>query len=167
MTFQVKNREEGKARYGELVLTDIDRLIWPNERNWCEMLVIPPFASTRILNAASGKPWDKVYCNKDMAKALIDTLELLHIRNLLREIKTFDGCYMPRFVRGRAGVYSWHSYALALDFNSKENPLGQPSKWSEEFLNTWVENGFIVGARFNHRKDAMHFQFAGDDDLIA
>lgn len=160
--FQCKSKEEAENRYGGLVVTNHNRPVWgvEHEKRWMELIVIPPFLK-HVKNSITNKPWTKVYCNKDMSEVLIETLVLLHQRDLTKEIKTFDGCYNPRWVRGRPGVISWHSWGLALDLNAKDNPLGGECNFSKEFLTVWREMGWTVGADFK-RVDAQHFQWGVD-----
>ena len=42
----------------------------------------------------------RVYCNKDLVKPLDDAFKHLIERNLIDELKTYDGCFNPRPIRG-------------------------------------------------------------------
>lgn len=155
--FKAQSRAELEARYGQLIRNDVDKILWPNETHWMDLVDLPGCAA-QIINTVTNKPWTRVYVNIDVIKPLIDTIELLQVKGILSEIKTFDGCYMPRDIRGVPGVYSLHSYAIALDFNAKDMPLGSASLWSDEFVNTWIQMGWTWGGNFK-RKDPQHFEW--------
>jgi len=104
--------------------------------NWfgflCHRLVVPRF------HAAFGK-----LVEKDLHKLL----------------KTFDGCFNPRHMRG-SGSWSTHSWAIAIDVDAPWNRFGQTSfQMSEEVAQCFEEEGFIWGGRWHRRPDAMHFQY--------
>lgn len=78
-----------------------------------------------------------------------------------------------REVRGsNPPVPSNHSWGLALDFNSLENPLGSTSGWDipKWMPALWGEYGFFWGGNYISRKDAMHFEFVltpdGADQML-
>jgi hypothetical protein len=77
-------------------------------------------------------------------------------------IKTYDGCYVVRDVRGSDTTLSLHSWGLAIDLNAADNPLGGTSHQPEELIETFKAHGFWWGGDFHTRKDPMHFQRAGD-----
>jgi hypothetical protein len=105
-------------------------------------------------------PFTRIYCNRDIIPALDAAFTNLHLTGCISELKTFDGCWNIRRVRGDESAWSLHSFAIALDFNAALNPLGGPVAFSETFLRCFEAAGFSSGARFE-RKDGMHFQFAG------
>lgn len=56
-----------------------------------------------------------------------------------------------------------HSWGLAVDINSRANPLGSPlrtdmPRWMTDL---WKSFGFRWGGDYKGRKDAMHFEFMG------
>ncbi len=106
-------------------------------------------------------PFNRIYCNRDIIPALDAALTNLHLNSCISELKTFDGCWNIRKVRGSETLWSLHSFAVALDFNAALNPLGEPTTFTEAFLRSFEAAGFSAGARFT-RKDGMHFQFAGN-----
>lgn len=143
--------EAAKARYGPIVNQK-----WADEALWCGFVPLPEGIS--LVNSATNEPMTRIYCNRDMAAALTRALETVVERNLARELQFFDGCLMIRDVRGVPGALSAHAYALALDFNAHENPLGGPVKFSPAFLACFKDAGFDLGAEF-HRVDGMHVSF--------
>jgi hypothetical protein len=102
---------------------------------------------------------DKVLLvNSDLVGALEKVLVDLTLSGLHREIKTFDGCYNVRRIRGVADAWSVHSFALAIDLNAKTNQLGGEVTFSPAFLQVWRNHKWILGADFK-RKDGMHFEY--------
>ncbi len=114
-----------------------------------------------IWEAVSGRKWclpfSRMYVNRDIVTALDDTFIALDKAGLIGEIKTFDGCFCIRDVRGKPGKQSIHSWGLAVDFNALENPLGEQGTFTKEFLDVWRKQGWTCGADFE-RRDEMHFQ---------
>lgn len=112
---------------------------------------------------------DKIYCNKIIVNDLFKVFEQLQKDKLIAEIKSYDGCFNPRYIRGMEAkkILSNHAYGTALDFNAIDNPLGKTrlenieSKlhpWSSDFIAVWEKYNFINGYRFQ-RGDGMHFEY--------
>lgn len=104
-------------------------------------------------------PFKRIYCNQLILPILDQTFQILDTLGLICELKTFDGCFNVRKVRGSEEKYSIHSFGLAIDFNASENPLGGPVKFSRKFLSAMEACGWTCGAYFT-RQDGMHFQYA-------
>lgn len=98
-----------------------------------------------------------IYMNRDIVVSVEITLDKLIETGLHREIKTWDGCFNVRQQRGSTSI-SRHSWGIALDINAAWNKLNGETNWTEDFLNVWREIGWICGADFHTRKDAMHFE---------
>ncbi len=87
---------------------------------------------------------------------------------LLDRILSFDGAWVPRFIRGSRTVLSNHSYGTAIDLNAKWNPLGaQPALAGDpgclfELVPLANRHGFYWGGHFT-RRDGMHFELARPD----
>lgn len=143
--------EDAIARYGE-----IKAGIWLEENNWCSFLDIPEAIGKSWYNRFGGQPIKHIYCNKDFQDPLIRALENVLSRGLIDELNTFDGCYHIRSVRGEPNRISAHSYGIAIDINASVNPLGGPSKFSQEFVRCFKDAGLWWGGDF-HRMDPMHF----------
>jgi peptidoglycan hydrolase-like protein with peptidoglycan-binding domain len=86
--------------------------------------------------------------------------------NLLGRILSFDGSFVPRFVRGSTTTLSNHAFGSAFDINADENPLGvRPPLVGQRgstrelvpLANKW---GFYWGGHFGSRPDGMHFEVA-------
>ena len=104
----------------------------------------------------------KIYCNKKFFGYLINSLRLVIFRGLEMQIKTYDGCYNVRPIRGHEdkNTYSTHSWGVAIDINKKENPLGKKPLISEELV-ACFDLWFDWGGRFK-RQDGMHFELKKD-----
>ncbi len=76
----------------------------------------------------------------------------------LSQIKTYDGCFNIRKVRGGAAL-SLHSWGLAVDVNAAEFPLGSHAHQPPELVAAFARENMLCGEAFRHRCDAMHFEF--------
>jgi peptidoglycan hydrolase-like protein with peptidoglycan-binding domain len=85
---------------------------------------------------------------------------------LLDRVLTYDGSFVPRFVRGSRSALSNHAFGSAFDINERYNSLGKRpalvgKKGSVRELvpiaNGW---GFYWGGHYNRRPDGMHFEVA-------
>lgn len=159
--FRCSSMSEAEDRYGKVQRLANGMMRWPDEIKWMVLREMPSILGKYALNTKNGKPTTTIYCNKDMAPSLITAFELLHMRKLMPELKSYDGCFAIRDVRGRPGILSAHSYGLAIDLNASLMPLNAVSLWSEAFVNTWKELGFIWGGDFKSRCDAQHFEWIG------
>jgi peptidoglycan hydrolase-like protein with peptidoglycan-binding domain len=85
---------------------------------------------------------------------------------LLRCISTWDGGYVPRFVRGSRTTLSNHAFGTAFDINAQSNPLGSiPATMGRpgcvrELVEGANKHGFYWGGHFRTRPDGMHFEVA-------
>lgn len=104
-------------------------------------------------------PFKRIYCHKNLVNELRTVFKALQDKNLLKEIETFDGCFMVRYIRGYEAqkIMSIHSWGLAVDLNAATNGLGKPVTFSSEFLQVWRDLGWNCGADFK-RLDGMHFE---------
>lgn len=113
-------------------------------------------------------PIRKIYCNRLLVPHLMEVFEKLQIKGLLGEIKSYGGCWNPRYIRGYEAqkIPSIHTWALAVDFNVSDNPLGMTREqavakglnpFSQAFNQVWRECGWVCGIDFK-RGDGMHFQ---------
>lgn len=85
---------------------------------------------------------------------------------LLHYVKTFEGSFAPRFVRGSQTNLSNHCFGNAFDINYAWNTLGAtPAQWGErgsvrELVPISIKWGFYWGGFYHTRKDGMHFEVA-------
>lgn len=98
----------------------------------------------------------RMYVNKDMINPLSKAFKNIIERDLQCEVHTYDGCFNIRTKRGLTSM-SLHSWALAIDINAFENPLGHVPKMSKELVSCFVDAGFDWGGTWK-RPDGMHFQ---------
>lgn len=115
-----------------------------------------PWAAN-ILNIGTGSGLKRIYINRELKEKLSTAFANLERTGLHVEIKTFDGCYNPRSVRGRKST-SLHAWAMAIDLNAEQEKLGQQETfWSGRFLAIMKSAGLFWGGDWRSRKDSMHF----------
>lgn len=84
---------------------------------------------------------------------------------LLYLVKSWEGAYVPRFVRGSRTTLSNHAFGSAFDINADRNPLGRVPAASgtagsvRELVPLAHQHGFYWGGHFS-RADGMHFEIA-------
>ena len=100
----------------------------------------------------------RIYCNKDLVVPLSNAFKRLILTGCVKEIKTWDGCFNIRKMRGLTSM-SLHSWGIAVDINAFENGLNQTPKLSPDFVKCFTDSGFDWGGTWK-RKDGMHFQLA-------
>lgn len=116
---------------------------------------------------------NRIYCNKDMVTPLTIAFNSIIQKGLAKEIRTWDGCYNPRPIRGlenkfnemfnmgkydnAADYISMHSWGIAIDINAAWNQLGKNPMLSPALVSCFMDAGFIWGGNFI-RKDGMHFE---------
>lgn len=106
-----------------------------------------------------------VYFHKKAKKQMEKLWKDWEDAGLLHLILTWEGSYMPRFVRGSRTVLSNHAFGSAFDINYAWNKLGAlPAlvgrKGSvRELVAIANKNGFYWGGHFS-RLDGMHFEIA-------
>lgn len=132
--------------------------VWRDEIRWATILDVPKDIAPYLINSFTKRPTHSIYLNLCMKEPLLKALTSVRDRGLLGELRSFDGCLNVRDVRGKPGVFSWHSYGLAIDLNAAQNPMGSLGNFSGEFLRCFSEVGFIWGGQFS-RRDPMHFQW--------
>ncbi len=161
MSVRPLDREDAAKKFGAI---DFAAGIWPKEHSFLMMAVIPDgwFPDWKVLDTQI--PVKHFLVNQDMLTPLMAALHAVKDRGVNPLLlKTFDGCFNIRAVRGSQTHFSWHSYALALDFNAGENPLGAESGGfydAPAFVKCFTDFGFLWGGNFHARKDPMHFQYA-------
>jgi hypothetical protein len=154
-------KEQAVARYGA-----IENGSWANEAMWCTRLAVPAALARHMINTATGLPTEYIYVNKDMAQALLQVFIQILAAGLESELKSFDGCFHVRDVRGMPGELSAHAYALAIDLNAKENALGAIPMICPGIVKIFQSNGFSWGGRFR-RRDGMHFSRCWESEIPA
>ncbi len=135
---------------------------WRDEAKHCTFAPIPD--QLIIVNSLTKKRMERIYCNVDIAPALARAMLNIAQSDVAHHLETFDGCLMPRDVRGHPGQLSTHAYALAVDFNAADNALGTRGKMHAEVVRFFKQEGFAWGGDFS-RCDPMHFSLAWERAL--
>ncbi len=129
-----------------------DKFGKPSQTNDCmELWDVPEHLEIGVLP-------NKVYCNKLLSGPLAIAFNNIIKGDLLDQVKTWDGCFNIRQIRGSAAM-SLHSWGLAIDINASGNGLGQQPIISPELVQCFLDAGFDWGGNFK-RLDGMHFQLA-------
>jgi hypothetical protein len=85
---------------------------------------------------------------------------------LLDRVISYQGSFVPRFIRGSTSVLSNHAFGSAFDINAPENGLGvRPALVGQrgavrELVPAAHRWGFYWGGHFGSRPDGMHFEVA-------
>jgi hypothetical protein len=143
--------EDCFKKYGEPSATNPCMVLWD----------VPKHLETGLIP-------NRIFCNKDFIGPASKAFKNLIDRGFVNEIKTYDGCFNVRKIRGGRKM-SLHSWGIAIDFNAFSNPLGlnrsqiiakSLTPLSEGFLKCFKDAGFDCGADWKRRPDFMHFQLA-------
>jgi len=115
---------------------------------------------TRIpVTLASGKAVH-IACHVAIAPRLARVFQALKREGDLGLVKTYDGCFNIRKVRG-GNRPSLHAWGLAIDINAGQFPMGSHRQQAPALVRAFTAEGFWSGARF-HRPDPMHFQYSAN-----
>lgn len=103
------------------------------------------------------------YFHRDVAQAVQELFQAWEEAGLIKLIRSWDGAFVPRFIRGSTTSLSNHSWGTAFDINYRWNGLGaEPALVGEdgsvrELVPIAGELGWYWGGFFT-RKDGMHFE---------
>jgi len=100
----------------------------------------------------------KIYCNKDLVGPLERALRNVIQRNLVDQIKTWDGCFNIRKKRSATSM-SLHSWGIAIDINAAWNGFGRKPTMSPELVKCFTDAGFVWGGTWS-KPDGMHFELS-------
>lgn len=131
----------------------------------------PGYASSVVSFKVDGAQWN---VHRDVKVIFEEFLTRMHKECNYRYGEIYDDwSYILRPIRGYEKKYlltknprylSEHSWALSVDVNSTQNPMGDklitdmPIRWINEVA---PEYGIEWGGNWKNRPDAMHFQFNG------
>lgn len=107
-----------------------------------------------------------VYFHKKMATKTVDLFADWEANGLLHLILTWEGSFVPRFIRNSKTKLSNHAYGSAFDINYEWNKRGATPTLPglrgsvRELVPIANQHGFFWGGHFNGTKDGMHFEFA-------
>ncbi|HKQ54197.1 MAG TPA: peptidoglycan-binding protein [Pyrinomonadaceae bacterium] len=110
----------------------------------------------------------KIDFHRLAANQLVKLFEEWDKAKLINRILTFDGSFVPRFVRGSKTVLSNHSFGSTFDINAAFNRRGHMPALvgmegaTRELVTIANENGFFWGGHFKKKKsiDGMHFEIS-------
>lgn len=108
----------------------------------------------------------RIWVNTRMVDMTLGLFAAWDAAGLMPLIKTFDGGFVPRYVRGSTTALSNHAWGTAFDINAQWNGLGKvPPRVGEpgsvrQLVEIAVKNGFYWGSWFKDRPDGMHFEAA-------
>ncbi len=99
------------------------------------------------------------YCHKLLVSVFQAVFEDIGLAGLADEVKSFDGCFSLRKIRGSSTTMSLHSWAIAIDINYVGNELANPHPaMPPAIIAIFEKHGFYWGGNFT-RKDGMHFEY--------
>lgn len=122
---------------------------WANEAKFMTLWDVPPILEVGVIPKG-------IYCNRIMIYPLTRAFNNVISRGLVREIKTWDGCFNRRQKRGGTTL-SLHSWGIAIDINAAWNPFGKVGNISPELVKCFTDAGFDWGGTWK-KPDMMHFQ---------
>lgn len=157
---KMTTRQAAVARYGGI---DFAAKHWGKQGQWLEMFAVPQgwFPSWHVVGTEH--PVEHIALNRDLHGPLMNALIAVNSKKIGGLLKTFDGCFNIRMVRGTTASPSTHSYGLALDLNAETNQLAATHGGfydHPDFVKCFTEQGFAWGGNFHGRKDPMHFSYA-------
>ena len=101
----------------------------------------------------------KVTCNRALIPQLRDAMLAVRDRGLADTIKTYAGCYVPKFInRNPASLISHHAWGMAFDVNAATNPYGASPHQDPRLVRVLEQHGFIWGGSFLV-PDGNHFEY--------
>lgn len=155
---KMTTRQSAVTRYGGI---DLAAGHWADQSKWMANLAVPDgwFPGWKVQD--SNVLVTHIFCNRDIHAPLMAALTAVRSKGLAAELKTYDGCFNIRAVRG-SSLMSTHAFGLGIDINAATNPMSSVlhSTWSAGFVKCFTDQGFAWGGNFHGRKDPMHFSYA-------
>jgi len=154
-----KTRADAENRYGHI---DLASGYWPQMNQWIKPCRIPDdwFPQWKVLD--SEQVVKIVAMNIDMHEPFLAALRAIKDKGLGGVLKTYDGCFNIRAVRG-SSLVSTHAYGLGIDINASLNPLGGSNGDFVKHLDVvkcFLDQAIDWGGNFRGRKDQMHFSYS-------
>ena len=101
-----------------------------------------------------------VTCHRLMVPQLRAALEEVVRAGLASKLRTYDGCYVPRFIeRDPSRPVSLHTWGIAIDFDAATNYRGIRGTMDLRVVNIFKRWGFRWGGDWSYT-DPMHFELA-------
>jgi hypothetical protein len=107
----------------------------------------------------------EVYFHEKVTPQVAALFKAWEEAGLMDNVLTWDGSFVPRFVRG-GKVLSNHAFGSAFDINFSWNQLGKRPELVgrkgsvRELVPLANQHGFYWGGHYKKRPDGMHFEFA-------
>ena len=101
-----------------------------------------------------------VTCHRLMIPQLRAALEEVVRAGLASKLRTYDGCYVPRFIeRDPSRPVSLHTWGIAIDFDASTNYRGIRGTMDLRVVSIFKRWGFRWGGDWSYT-DPMHFELA-------
>lgn len=119
-----------------------------------------------LQGVAHGPKSGRVSCHRLAGPKLRELFAEWAREGVLERVKTWGGCFSPRFIRGSRTRLSNHAWGTAFDINVPWNGLGrQPALAGKpgsvrELVPTANRLGWYWGGHFMERPDGMHFELS-------
>lgn len=102
----------------------------------------------------------RVTCHRPMLPQLRGALQEVTDAGLADTIRTYDGCYVPRFVeRDPSRSISLHTWGIAVDMDAATNGRGVTGTMHPQVVQVFKRCGFRWGGDWTYT-DPMHFELA-------
>jgi hypothetical protein len=100
----------------------------------------------------------RVTCHRLMVPQLRGALQEVQDAGLGHLLKTYDGCYVPRFIeRNPENSISLHTWGIAIDMDAATNYRGIRGTMDQRIADTFKRWGFRWGGDWKYT-DPMHFE---------
>lgn len=101
----------------------------------------------------------QVTCNRSIIPQLRGAMAELRRRGLGSLVRTYDGCFAPRFInRDPSAMISHHAWGVAIDLNAGTNVYGAPPHQDPRLVKVMERWGFTWGGDFIV-PDGNHFEY--------
>jgi hypothetical protein len=100
----------------------------------------------------------RVTCHRLMVPQLRAALAEVQAAGLSHLLRTYDGCYVPRFIeRNPSHAVSLHTWGIAIDFDAATNGRGGRGTMDPRIVTIFKRWGFRWGGDWSYT-DPMHFE---------
>jgi D-alanyl-D-alanine carboxypeptidase-like protein len=100
-----------------------------------------------------------VTCNRAIIPQLRGAMAELRRRGIGSLVRTYDGCFAPRFInRDPSAMISHHAWGVAIDLNAGTNVYGSPPHQDPRLVRVMQRWGFTWGGNFIV-PDGNHFEY--------
>jgi hypothetical protein len=101
----------------------------------------------------------QVTCNRALIPQLRGAMAELRRRGLGSLVRSYDGCFAPRFInRDPSAMISHHAWGVAIDLNAATNVYGTPPHQDPRLVRVMQRWGFTWGGSFIV-PDGNHFEY--------